>query len=87
MVSSHVLTLKHEVKQWHITWKQLFQLLQETNSCFQVIWRCLTSCFGVVTLADMTEGSASFLSFKTIVYSPFQRIVGVPMHLHYFSWR
>ncbi len=31
VVSSHVPTLKHEVKQQHITWNQLSQLLQETN--------------------------------------------------------
>ncbi len=28
VASSHVPTLKHKVKQWHMTWKWLFQLLQ-----------------------------------------------------------
>ncbi len=31
VMSSHVPTLKHKVKQQHITRKQLFQLLRETN--------------------------------------------------------
>ncbi len=54
-MSSHVPTLKHKVEQQLLTWKQLFQLLQETNSFFQFIIRCLTLCFSVGTWGDTTN--------------------------------
>ncbi len=47
VVSSHVPTLKHEVKQGYKTQKHLFQLLHKTNSRFWVNSRCLTLCFSV----------------------------------------
>ncbi len=31
VVSSHVLTIKHEAEQQLLTWRQFFKLLQETN--------------------------------------------------------
>ncbi len=60
-LSSHVATLTRKAKHRYITKKRLFQLLQETNSCFQVLHPCLASCFSVGTWKDITEHSMSLL--------------------------
>ncbi len=64
VVFSHVLTLKHQVKQQHITWKWLFTLLQETNK------QRKKQLFSGNT-ADRTKHSVSVSSFKTSMYCAF----------------